>query len=178
MIHIIKQPSVRFLSAGVVLLASLIACGKTPVSDQSIVVSSASAREKLASPVSDARIIIFSASATEKLASHEAEWEAPFWEPSSRQILRFEAAFPEYLRGNPTGRGMPGEDFKSYGRQYFGISKNGKRLIYLNAFCGPERFPNRQMYKVWVLDGGKCYFHVIYNPAENKFSDLQYNGEA
>lgn len=160
MIHIVKR-SRCFLSAGLVILASLIACKKTPIP---------------ASPLSDSRIIIFSASATKQLASYG--WEAPFWEPSNQQVLKLEAALPEYLRGNPAGRAILKRDFQSYGRQYFGISKKGKNQIYLNAFCRPEKFPNRKMSIVRVLDGGACYFQVIYDPEENKFSDFSINGEA
>ena len=61
MIHVIKQSRLHFLSTGVVLLTSLIACGKTPVSERRVIAPSASAAEKPAAPVSDPGIIIFSA---------------------------------------------------------------------------------------------------------------------
>lgn len=125
---------------------------------------------------SDPLITIFPASATQAVALHE--WTAPFWEPSNRQISKLELALPEYLlRNSPIGK-IPSDNFKSYGRQYFGISQNGKKLIYLNAFCDPERFARRKTDLVRVLDGGSCYFHVLYDPETKTFSDVNYNGEA
>lgn len=144
------------LAAGVCLLTSLIACGEQAASDSEIIIFSASVSEQSAQP----------------------GWAAPYWEPSIRQISELESALPKYLREDSPNNTFPNRNLKSYGRQYFGFSQNGKKMIYLNAFCDPARFPGRKTGRVRVLDGGRCYFNVLYDPEKQLFSQLMYNGEA
>lgn len=66
-----------------------------------------------------------------------------------------------------------------YGRQYIGVkSTTGQRYVYINCFCQPERFPERNDYLVRVTDGGVCYFQIKIDLSNWKAFDFTVNGEA
>jgi hypothetical protein len=70
------------------------------------------------------------------------------------------------------------EHLEGYLRQYFGIMfQDGKPLIYANYFC-EMGFDNWLEAPVFVLDGGECFFQLLYNPAANTYFDLRINGYA
>ena len=104
----------------------------------------------------------------------------PYWTPSDAEIRELEAALPGFLAKSwPANRG-PLTDLASYRRQYFGLSRDARRIIFVNALCGPyaETSPDWQESIVVVFDGGGCFFRVYYDPATNKFDDLRVNGDA
>jgi hypothetical protein len=108
--------------------------------------------------------------------------EPPFWTPTSNQIFELEQTIGTYLIEHPPFGEQPVE-FSNYGRQYYGAVKNGVRVIYINAFCNPIEPGNpayiRQRKELVIgIDGGSCYFQVLYNPDTNEFFDLHYNGNA
>lgn len=118
-------------------------------------------------------VIIFSA---EQASQVIAPNEPPFWTPTAKQIVLLESLLASHLKSKPPRNGKPVLKPLEYSRQYIGVTKNGHKLIYLNAFCSQikgwhERF-------VMVLDGGSCYFQVYFDLAGQKFSELQYNGNA
>jgi hypothetical protein len=56
-----------------------------------------------------------------------------------------------------------------------GVEIDGKRLLYVNAFCTPESDWQRK--SVVVDDGGDCYFQLSYDPAVKAILKLTVNGE-
>ena len=108
--------------------------------------------------------------------------ESPFWTPTQKQISLLESLLPLFLKSNPPKYDKPVSNPLDYGCQYVGVTKNGEKLIFLNAFCPSfiAETSNKYWFKqrVMVLDGGSCFFHVYFNPRTNKFSGLQYNGVA
>jgi hypothetical protein len=122
--------------------------------------------------------IIFSAEETEKIG-YIFGGEAPFWTPTGDQIQKLESLLPKYLKRYPPIDDKPVRNVLEYGRQYFGVTKNDRKLIYLNAFCNPSRFDRRwEKEIISVCDGGSCYFQVYFNPATKEFIHLNYNGQA
>jgi len=67
----------------------------------------------------------------------------------------------------------------TYTFQYQGQVEGGRRFVFVNALCSQhEPLADLREELVLVFDGGPCYFNVKYDPAQRKFFDLQFNGEA
>lgn len=70
-------------------------------------------------------------------------------------------------------------DLEKYGRQYVGArTPAGDIVVYLNCFCDPKRFTERDRDLVQVFDGGICYFQLKIDLARNKIFDFRTNGVA
>jgi hypothetical protein len=64
-----------------------------------------------------------------------------------------------------------------YNRQYIPFFKDGQKHVWVNCFCdGVEHFPNWKKQVITVYDGGGCYFNVLINLSEKKYSRLYVNG--
>jgi len=64
-----------------------------------------------------------------------------------------------------------------YKRQYFGLVRDGRWIVYGNFFCDAHG-KDWLAQPVTVKDGGDCYFQVEYEPKTGRFSNLSVNGEA
>lgn len=119
----------------------------------------------------------------------------PTWTPTVAQIREAEARLPEYLRRQ--GHAKAAADLGWHLRQYAGFTRQGKRLVYLNAIdarvvdlvtCKSQQiFPRRIQCRpadywrheaVEVFDGGDDFWHVEYDPGTRRFAGLQFNGVA
>jgi hypothetical protein len=104
-----------------------------------------------------------------------------YWTPSEKQIDMPESCLPDFLKSTiaPEQYGYRIlDELDSYKRQYFGITlKDGQPMIYTNFFCVDD-FDQWLESPVFVMDGGECFFQVLYNPATNTFSNLRNNGFA
>ena len=103
---------------------------------------------------------------------------SPEWTPTKKNIIALEARLESYVSSHPYApqgdyQGATVANALNYGRQYMGITKKGRRFIYLNAFCEIPTFWRKKA--VQVDGGGSCYFVVLFNPRTNQFSDLRYN---
>ena len=122
-------------------------------------------------------LVIFTARETEKIFHHIDG--PPFWTPTLDQVRELESLLPQYLAAHPPIDDKPVINFSEYGRQYIGVTKDRRKLIYLNAFCRPQRFGQKwEKEAVLVKDGGSCYFQIYFDPAEKEFIGLRYNGQA
>jgi hypothetical protein len=71
---------------------------------------------------------------------------------------------------------------ENYFRQYMGLLVGGRRMIYVNAFCG--MINNGQPPKGWgehleeIMDGGNCVWQSLYDISTKKFIALSVNGRA
>ena len=66
-------------------------------------------------------------------------------------------------------------------RQYVGIISGAKKLIYLNALLAETRDPREPDWRftaVMVCDGGDAFWGVEFDPIDNTFHNLGFNGEA
>ncbi len=103
------------------------------------------------------------------------------WMPTEEEIVALESSLPSYEQTIESS--VPGlsDDFvyrlPFYKRQYAGFIKGGRNLILVNGMCQVD-------YLTWltrpviVMDGGDCFFRVIYDPAAGTYSDFEINGEA
>ena len=106
---------------------------------------------------------------------------AAYWTPTQAQIDALETRLVPFLKSNIApdhyAYGMI-DRLDGYKRQYFGITfADGQPLIYTNFFCYDD-FDNWLDSPVFVMDGGDCFFQVLYNPASATFSNLRINGFA
>ncbi len=102
------------------------------------------------------------------------------WTPNAEMVTTLETRLPAYLAQQQTkfsARQAPiVERLAQYKFQYWGEMENGKRVITINAFCAA--FDDWKTQRVFVLDGGDCFFNLQYDVDSGTFFDLQVNGEA
>jgi hypothetical protein len=111
-----------------------------------------------------------------KAFSGLAEKEA--WTPGRDSVIKLEERIESYLKKAAAQR-SPNlwSKLKKYKRQYVGVMRNGRKVIFANFFC--DAFDaDWKTNPVAVDDGGDCFFNLLYDPGSSAFSDLQINGEA
>ena len=86
-----------------------------------------------------------------------------YWTPTPADVVAAEAAL------------LADQGSLDHFRQYFGTVENGENKILINGFCDPS---DRNWYQgsVFVLDGGDCYFHAIYDVGTDSIENFYYNG--
>ena len=104
---------------------------------------------------------------------------AAHWQPSSRQVRQLEADLIEFMSQQSRSK-MLTAPLANYGMQFVGVSRNNRPHIYVNAFCHDLGMSSQKLQEhlVMVLDGGGCFFNVLYDPEARAFSDLAFNGVA
>jgi hypothetical protein len=101
-----------------------------------------------------------------------------YWTPAVADIQSFEQGLVEFLRETSPERSPDlGQRQTTYKRQYAGLIRNSQKLIYASFFCDTFNESWRRQVFV-VMDGGDCFFQVIYNLDEEKYEGLMVNGEA
>lgn len=93
-------------------------------------------------PQQDSNIVVFNVKmAAKQRHLKEMGVHPPFWTPQEDQIADLERRILPYLKRDPWYSALQ-LNFLTYGRQYFGVYRGKRKLIYLNAFCNPEEYPN------------------------------------
>ncbi len=101
-----------------------------------------------------------------------------YWTPQKDQVLKLEESIETELRQiAPLQSPNLWEKLSQYKRQYLGILRDGRLKIYANFFCSDDIADWREQ-PVLVLDGGDCFFHLVYDLDTGAFSELSINGEA
>jgi hypothetical protein len=103
------------------------------------------------------------------------------WTPSQADIEAVEERIPQisglkirFYESTP----LRIENPERYFRQYVGVTHNGKRQIYINAFCDDPPPSDWRSRLYVVIDGATGYWHVFYDPDTKTFSDLTINARA
>ena len=100
-----------------------------------------------------------------------------FWNPSPAQVLIIEQRLPELLLKSGHKIVLGGSC-----RQYIGVTSRGKKLIYLNTFPASAldvgEHTNWKTAAFTVCDGGDVFWGVEFDPADNSFHNVQFNGVA
>ena len=129
------------------------------------------------------RVIFSESLARERLPDLLPTKKATFWTPSTEEVLALERQLPDFLLDQPEGSDAREHDLwlkaPNYLRQYVGITRKGRRIVYANFFC--NRSSSDRDWHVWpvvVKDGGSCYFQVEYDVESQRFSRLSVNGYA
>lgn len=103
------------------------------------------------------------------------------WTPSNAEMESLEKNLPEiaalkirYYKSTPLRIEHP----ERYFRQYVGVRHNGKRRIYINAFCDDPPPSDWRSRLYVVVDGATCYWQAFYDPDTKTFSNLTINARA
>ncbi|MBX3064896.1 MAG: hypothetical protein KF726_18080 [Anaerolineae bacterium] len=104
-----------------------------------------------------------------------------YWMPDTADVLALESALPAYLdQQAAAGRDVEGVAAKlpDYKRQYIGFIAGGEKMLYANYFC--DAFDDDRWLHDWlyVMDGGNCFFQVVYQVSSGEFRYLSINGYA
>jgi hypothetical protein len=129
---------------------------------------------------------IFTAEAAQKAWGSLFRSGATPWTPDLADVLALEKRLPGYMRVEldrqarvrdfPIDKKNPlWERAKTYKRQYVGIRRQKRRIVYANFFCDASG-TNWRATPVDVDDGGDCYFQVEYDVDKKTFADLSLNG--
>lgn len=107
-----------------------------------------------------------------------------YWTPAAKEISEMEARFPNYLRAH----GPPGQwrQLPKSLRQYLGVERAGRRLIYVNVLGGSLFSPERRIThpaieRSWrstaavMCDGGPDFFGAEYDVTPREFTRLDFN---
>ena len=110
--------------------------------------------------------------------------KGPYWQPAPEQLRDFERQLALILEAERSGYrseltdiGRPGL-FHSYGVQFIGFERDGRRLIKANGFCNRELFAKASSSWILVLDGGECFFEATYDPATRTIESFGFHGVA
>ena len=103
------------------------------------------------------------------------------WMPTNENIKSLEGNLPKIAMMKPDnwrGEIRIGHP-DAYLRQYVGVIVSGRKLVYVNAFCRliPPP-PDWRDHLHAVMDGGSCYWQVLFDPGSQEFSRLTVNGTA
>jgi hypothetical protein len=104
-----------------------------------------------------------------------------YWTPTEEDVLRLEANLPVFLKTKiPEGNYAYGlwDKLPEYTRQYVGYVIDGQRRIFANYFCDSYDSDYWKIGLVMVMDGGECFFHVLYRVDSQTFTILSVNGFA
>jgi hypothetical protein len=109
-----------------------------------------------------------------------------YWTPTSSELSQMEARLPDYLRDHPhPRRADQWRALGAYLRQYLGIERAGRRLIYINVLGGNlfslARSHRRAVERAWrstafvMCDGGPDFFGAEYDVASQRFTRIDFN---
>jgi hypothetical protein len=115
------------------------------------------------------------------LAKREIEKHGA-WEPTKEDIDGLEVSLGQVSQLKPedwpASSSVRIEHPERYFRQYVGVVRGGKKMIYVNAFCSEIAPLDWQKRLVVILDGGACVWQAIYDPSAKRFRSLRINGVA
>ena len=127
------------LAIGILLLINLVSCNALPDKKSSVDTPSTATATSPESPTAEVNqnwVIV-----TRKQAEEIASWlggSGGFWTPSADDIFKLEEGLAEYLSQNSSYfyRQPPvWERIDEYQRQYIGLERGGRQIIYGNFFC-------------------------------------------
>lgn len=106
--------------------------------------------------------------------------EGGFWQPSDKVLSKIKIHLEPYMRAQEKVFGRSIKKWDTYHFQYQGQEENGRKYVYINAFCDLHHLKGVKLNKgmVFVHDGGGCFFHLKYDPIADKFYEAIINGEA
>ncbi len=106
------------------------------------------------------------------------------WIPTAKDIKRLERDLVR-IKGQRASacctQSAKMDDASKYFRQYAGVVRGGRKLIYVNGFLHPPvgapEEVNWKLQPVIVCGGGTDNWGVLYDPQTRAFSQLAFNGE-
>lgn len=100
--------------------------------------------------------------------------EQGYWTPAEADVLAFEAGLGAFLEGAAPALGQRAT---AYTRQYAGLLRDGRRLLYASFLCDTYGEPWWRE-PLLVLDGGDCFFQLTFDLERGSYGNLMISGEA
>ncbi len=100
------------------------------------------------------------------------------WDPGPEILDQFKSKIETYVSAQAKAQGRELKNWSAYTFQYQGQEENGRKYIFINAFCVHMKHHSPDKEIIVVMDGGSCFFNLKYNPLNKEFFDLFINGEA
>lgn len=102
-----------------------------------------------------------------------------YWVPTVEDLKPLEQRLSSFIRENPNPiYSAQWSELEKFKRQYAGVIRNGRKMIYVNLFPNPTRTTpvdwTRQV--IVVCDGGPKLFGVEYDVEIARFTHIAYNG--
>jgi hypothetical protein len=100
-----------------------------------------------------------------------------YWAPDARTIAELEARLPALLDAEVPSGERPRHGEIAIIRQYAGMIREGRRVVYVNAWTdhgSPD--PSWRHTVMLTCDGGPLNFGVLYDPETRTFSHFAGNG--
>jgi hypothetical protein len=95
------------------------------------------------------------------------------WKPRPSDVAACEQFAQDYF--NPSTKLLP-HQFKAYHRQYIGIKRGKRRLLYLNAFYSHHApGPHFKEQLVNAYDGGDNFWGLVCDPRSGNISEFEKN---
>ncbi|SRR6266568_8025636 len=98
-----------------------------------------------------------------------------FWMPSRPDISELEKRLPDFLAHHTALHRSINDDYK----QYVGIVRGGRRLVFLSAFSIPSDAPRVRGWQskpiIWG-GGGDTVWRIQYDPQQKTFEQFEVNG--
>lgn len=92
-----------------------------------------------------------------------------FWTPSKQQIEKLEVRFKDCIPSSVVS-------LNKYLRQYSGIVRKNKKIIYLNAIETQYAKNGKKLEPKIMCDGDESAFGVEYNVETDEFTFFEFNG--
>lgn len=114
-------------------------------------------------------------------ADHPLAGTAPAWTPQPSDIARAERGLRAYLRSLPPGvvhdygDGPLWRRLRDFGRQYVGVMRNGRRVVWINLFAVDNPFyePGSERHTLVKLhECGDCNAEVYFDVDRGSYSDF------
>jgi len=110
----------------------------------------------------------------------ESRWvkvEGGTWAPDSETVSRIKGQIEPFVRAQAGNEGLSLGEWGAYTFQYQGYEENGKKLIFVNAFCsgGEPRQLDKEL--IIVSDAGTCSFNLSYEVDRDRLTGLLINGD-
>lgn len=169
------------IAIGILLLIILVSCNAGPGEKSSVETPVTATTRTLESPTLEVNqnwMIVTKEQAEETgIASWLVESDG-FWTPSEDDIFKLEEGLAEYLSQNSSyffSQPPAWERLNEYQRQFIGLERGGRQIIYGNYFCNSGGV-NWWEKLVIVEDGGDCFFQIEYDVESEMFIKLLVNG--
>lgn len=110
-----------------------------------------------------------------KQCSRQSPSANGYWNPTNGDIEKLELLWPKFMVPQARKMKLPMKmPLQNFYRQYAGFMRNGRRVIYINAFQYPDAKWKQQA--VVVCDGGPSFFGVEFDVKSQQFTNLAFNG--
>jgi len=100
------------------------------------------------------------------------------WAPSTETIADIRQQIESFVSMQTRAEGLTLRDWGSYTFQYQGQKENGRKFVFINAFCVNDKTAQLKKRMLQVTDGGTCFFNLKFDPQKKRFFDLRVHREA